>query len=383
MYAAVGTPATRPQRHAPPPQPSDPVFLDRGLSTRTQNNIQRFLSYSWHLEAIASQEHCSKTAVNNVKRNLEKYQNTRCPLQGKIGRPPAISDEDAEALFDELVYSGWMYQDEMVRWLAIERDCHVSRSAIQRLLKQRKWSERTLRPFSVNRNEDLRQGYQVRMARYTQEDLCFIDEAIFNKKSGWRHKAYAPVGTPCRYSQDIRRGDTWAILPAYTAQHGYLPCTGVKDGYFNREEFLEWIETQLLPTLRAFYGNKPMVIVLDNVSIHTNDDVRAIVERAGHILQYLPPYSPDYNPIELTFAVLKAWIRRNYCFMRHRFGRNCFGDFLRAAIRESRCDRFARKHFKYAAGGLYLDNETLIRARRELRTETAFDFDVEEDSSAD
>ncbi|KAK7178243.1 hypothetical protein PSPO01_15711 [Paraphaeosphaeria sporulosa] len=44
------------------------------------------------------------------------------------------------------------------------------------------------------------------MAQYTQEDLCFIDEAIFNEKSGWRNKAYAPVGVDCRYSQDIRRG---------------------------------------------------------------------------------------------------------------------------------------------------------------------------------
>ncbi|KAF1968850.1 hypothetical protein BU23DRAFT_478988, partial [Bimuria novae-zelandiae CBS 107.79] len=73
---------------------------------------------------------------------------------------------------------------------------------------------------------------------YTQEDLCFINKIIFNKKSSWRHKAYAPVRANCWYSQDIWRGDTWAILPAYTTQHGYLPYTSIKDGYYNYKEFV-------------------------------------------------------------------------------------------------------------------------------------------------
>ncbi|KAF1968657.1 hypothetical protein BU23DRAFT_479683, partial [Bimuria novae-zelandiae CBS 107.79] len=62
----------------------------------------------------------------------------------------------------------------------------------------------------------------------------------------------------------------------------------------------------LIPTLRAFYSGKLIVIILNNILIHTNDNVRVIIKRARYLLQYLPPYSPDYNPIELTFAVLKA-----------------------------------------------------------------------------
>jgi transposase len=49
-----------------------------------------------------------------------------------------------------------------------------------------------------------------------------------------------------------------------------------------------------------------MVIILDNISIHTNNKVEAVIQAAGYSVRYLPPYSPDYNPIELTFAVLKA-----------------------------------------------------------------------------
>ena len=63
----------------------------------------------------------------------------------------------------------------------------------------------------------------------------FPDESIFSEKIGWRHHAYGPVGHPARYAQDIRRGKTWAILPAYTVD-GYLSCAGVKEDYYSRED---------------------------------------------------------------------------------------------------------------------------------------------------
>ncbi|KAF2726447.1 hypothetical protein EJ04DRAFT_390689, partial [Polyplosphaeria fusca] len=74
--------------------------------------------------------------------------------------------------------------------------------------------------------------------------------------------------------------------------------------------FLFWIGDQLLPTLAAMYPGQPMVIILDNVSIHQNPDVVSLTETHGHIVRYLPPYLPNSNPIKLTFGVLKAWIKR-------------------------------------------------------------------------
>jgi transposase len=52
------------------------------------------------------------------------------------------------------------------------------------------------------------------------------------------------------------------------------------------------------------------VIVLDNASIHRSEHVRQLCKRAGVILEYLPSYSPDYNPIEKSFKQLKSWIKR-------------------------------------------------------------------------
>ena len=65
------------------------------------------------------------------------------------------------------------------------------------------------------------------------DDLVFLDKSIFNKKSRWRHYAYALVSYKSRYMQDIKRSNTYAILPTYTVKHGFLPYTRIKKGYYN------------------------------------------------------------------------------------------------------------------------------------------------------
>ena len=97
------------------------------------------------------------------------------------------------------------------------------------------------------------------------------------------------------------------------------------------------------------------MIILDNCSTHIDDEVREIVQTAGHILRYLPPYSPDYNPIELTFSVLKAWIKRYYHYFRPAYDN--FGTFLTAVIEGSRCDCFAQQQFRHAADGIHRERE--------------------------
>ena len=145
--------------------------------------------------------------------------------------------------------------------------------------------------------------------------------------------AYAPIGHEARYSASVRRGKTWSILAAMTLE-GWLDCTGIKEGYYNRVlEPVQLAKRESLTALDRVYG-RPIVIILDNCSTHIDDEVREIVQTAGHILRYLPPYSPDYNPIELTFSVLKAWIKRYYHYFRPAYDN--FGTFLTAAMEGSR-----------------------------------------------
>ena len=79
----------------------------------------------------------------------------------------------------------------------------------------------------------------------------------------------------------------------------------VLDGAINGDAFVAYVEQVLVPTLRA--GD---IVVMDNLSSHKRAEVRAAIEGAGGTLRYLPPYSPDLNPIELAFAKLKALLRQ-------------------------------------------------------------------------
>ena len=72
----------------------------------------------------------------------------------------------------------------------------------------------------------------------------------------------------------------------------------------DKVSFLAYVEQVLVPTLRP--GD---VVVLDNLAVHKQPEVRAAIEAVGARLRFLPPYSPDFNPIEQAFAKLKAFLR--------------------------------------------------------------------------
>jgi transposase len=77
------------------------------------------------------------------------------------------------------------------------------------------------------------------------------------------------------------------------------------DGPMNGTAFLAYVEQVLAPTLRS--GD---LVIMDNLPAHRRTGVRAAIEAAGARLRYLPPYSPDLNPIENAFAKLKARLRK-------------------------------------------------------------------------
>ena len=79
----------------------------------------------------------------------------------------------------------------------------------------------------------------------------------------------------------------------------------VLDGPMNRSAFLAYVTQVLAPELKP--GD---VVILDNLPAHKGSRVRKAVEAAGACLLYLPPYSPDFNPIENAFAKLKALLRK-------------------------------------------------------------------------
>ena len=79
----------------------------------------------------------------------------------------------------------------------------------------------------------------------------------------------------------------------------------VLDGAMHGTAFIAYVEHVLAPTLRP--GD---IVIMDNLPAHKPSAVREIIEKAGATLRFLPPYSPDFNPIEMAFSKLKAILKK-------------------------------------------------------------------------
>jgi transposase len=99
-------------------------------------------------------------------------------------------------------------------------------------------------------------------------------------------------------------GKNWTLLASITSREGLGPCL-VVEGATTSEVFEAYLEHDLAPTLRP-----GKIVVMDNLSAKKGSRVRELIEECGCDLLYLPPYSPDLNPIEEAFAKLKALLRK-------------------------------------------------------------------------
>ena len=198
----------------------------------------------------------------------------------------------------------------------------------------------------------LHESWQIYMLTVTAEQLIFIDESMFKLQTGWHLWAYSPISQPAQFHDNHQRGKTWSILPAYTTED-YLSYISIKEDYYNTNEFYNWIINKLLPNLQPYSG--PWSIVcLNNVNVHLHNQIQhAIKDHSCHI-KFLPPYSLDYSPIELTFSVLKSWLQQHLRRIQGAF-EDRFGCLMEYTIKHSECNRFIIKHFKHSAGEYWFE----------------------------
>ena len=114
---------------------------------------------------------------------------------------------------------------------------------------------------------------------------------------------------------------------------------------------------------------------MDTALFHCRPEVDEAIQEAGCEVWYLPPYSPDFNPIELAFSVLMAWVRRHFDSVWSSFDR-IFRDFLVYAIGQGRCDRFTWEHFRHTAGGgIIFEADITALEQRIQENEVQIDFE--------
>jgi transposase len=146
-----------------------------------------------------------------------------------------------------------------------------------------------------------RRAWQAVTATLDPERLVFLDE------SGVATDMIRRYGRSLRGRRvhDHTPHQHWQTSTFVAALRvGGLTAPGLLDGPMDGDSFLAYLDQVLAPTLQP--GD---LVVMDNLAAHKVEGVRARIEATGARLWYLPPYSPDFNPIELWFAKLKALLR--------------------------------------------------------------------------
>jgi transposase len=133
------------------------------------------------------------------------------------------------------------------------------------------------------------------------DKLVFIDETGATTKMA-RLRGRAPRGERCRAAVPHGHWKTTTFTAGLRLDG--LSAPFVLDGPMDGDAFRAYLDQVLAPELRP--GD---IVVLDNLPAHRVSGVREAIEAAGASLLYLPPYSPDFNPIEMAFAKLKALLR--------------------------------------------------------------------------
>jgi transposase len=134
------------------------------------------------------------------------------------------------------------------------------------------------------------------------ERLVFLDET-WAKTNMTPTRGRSPKGQRCRGSCPYGHWKTTTFVCALSTQGLRAPL--VLDGPVNGAAFCAWVEQALAPELHP--GD---IVVMDNLGSHKVVGVQEAIAAAGATLRYLPPYSPDYNPIEQVFSKLKTLLRK-------------------------------------------------------------------------
>jgi transposase len=147
-----------------------------------------------------------------------------------------------------------------------------------------------------------RQAWRAAQPDLDPARLVFIDETGASTKMA-RLRGRSHRGTRCLASLPHGHWKTTTFVGALRPCGMTAPM--VIDGAMDAVAFLAYVEQVLVPTLKQ--GD---IVVMDNLPAHKPEPIRKAIEQAGAELRYLPPYSPDLNPIEMAFSKLKALLKK-------------------------------------------------------------------------
>ena len=186
----------------------------------------------------------------------------------------------------------------------------VSASTLCRLLARHGFTRKKIQKVAKQRSITLRAEFMAYMSSYSRNLLVCVDETGSDHRDHARKYGYAIRGQYPVYHRLLERGPRVSAIAAMSTE-GVIALDLLK-GSVNSDTFIDFIRGSLIPNMQQYDGMASRSIVtLDNCSVHHVPEVEQHFNEAGIVVIFLPPYSPDLNPIEELFSCVKYYLKRH------------------------------------------------------------------------
>ena len=260
------------------------------------------------------------------------------------GRKHLLSQGDLKFIIALLKHRRSIYLDEIQDHLSQERGVSISIPTLLRTLRRQHYSHKGVSARALERDDILRAAFMNRIADEVTDPnmLMFVDEAARNKKTSARSTGWSLVGERCIQRRCFGRGQRFSILPILTLD-GVITYD-IIPGSVTSERFLRFLRELVVRVFIYVSGIEtllmhcrfpsPILIRVLGVSLFWTTAISIILKKYAHLskttlvctyqshadtslmflldckLIFLPPYSPDLNPIEQAFSSIKSYLRR-------------------------------------------------------------------------
>ena len=254
---------------------------------------------------IASEKEVNKSTVTKLW-SLFRSTKSYAPRPTIRGRKPRLSECQLEQIRKKIIDCPDITLQELIDQLSLP----VCISALSRTIRFKlgfKFKKKTLHPIEQQREDVIKQRelWQSEQSEMNLDSLVFLDESSINTGMTRLYGRSTGSDRVVDYTPDVRFERT-TILSSVRANGDMVPL--VFDGSLNGDIFKEYVAKCLAPTLKV--GD---IVIMDNLSSHKVAGVIDPIIAVGAKVLYLPPYSPDFNPIEHVWANFKEWLSYNSC----------------------------------------------------------------------
>ena len=241
-------------------------------------------------------------SVGTAHNHFKRFQETGY-VQARTGHngSRAVSSHEELIVVGLLLDDPSLYLSEVCQKLREITGIEASPATVCRVIHRNGFTRKKIKQVAIQQSVEARGRFAAEVQFYNVRQFVWVDETGSDRRDQMRKFGYSLKGEPPVYHRILHRGKRISAIAAMSVTG--LLCYKLYKGSINGSTFLEFVQGWLIPEMLPFDGVNPhSILVLDNCSIHHVEPVKDALRDMGIHVLYLPPYSPDMNPIEEMFS---------------------------------------------------------------------------------